>query len=135
MEMRTWKVILIILLASAICVGCRTRVEYVPVETIRTDTVYKAVERVDSVLVRDSVIIRERGDTLTEYREKLIYRFRDRIDTLYVNRVDSVQIPYPVERELSRWEKVKINLGGWSLAVIVVTIIVAVGMMVYRLRK
>nr|UWG87968.1 MAG: hypothetical protein [Bacteriophage sp.] len=29
-------------------------------------------------------------------------------------KTDSVQIPYPVEKALNRWQKAKIELGGWA---------------------
>jgi len=29
-------------------------------------------------------------------------------------KVDSVQVPYPVERKLTRWESMKMELGGWA---------------------
>jgi hypothetical protein bacD2_02365 len=31
-----------------------------------------------------------------------------------VIKTDSVQIPYPVEKALTRWQKAKIELGGWA---------------------
>ena len=37
---------------------------------------------------------------------------------------DSVQIPYPVEKQLTRWQRMKIELGGWAVGVIVILSIV-----------
>lgn len=132
--MRTWQAILIISLISAICIGCRT-IEYFPVETVRTDTVYVNSVSVDSVLVKDSVYIHEKGDTVTEYRYKYVYRLKDRVDTLYISSRDTVSVPYPVEKELTRWQRTKVDYGGWAMFLVFAFILVVVGRMVYKLRK
>ena len=132
--MKPWQVILIILLTAAICIGCRT-IEYFPVETVRTDTVYVNSVSVDSVLVRDSVYIHEKGDTVTEYRYKYVYRFKDRVDTLYISSRDTVSVPYPVEKDLTRWQRTKVDYGGWAMGIVFVFILIVVGYMVYKLRK
>lgn len=132
--MRRPLIFIIILLMSAICIGCRT-IEYYPVETVRSDTVYVNRLAVDSVLVRDSVYIHERGDTVTEYRYQYVYRYKDRVDTLYLSKVDTVGVPYPVEMELTKWQSVKVDYGGWAIGIVFVTILVVVGWMVYKLKR
>lgn len=124
----------IILLMSAICSGCRT-IEYYPLETVRIDTVYVNKQRVDSVMVRDSVHITEKGDTVTEFRLKYIYKYKDRTDTLYLSRVDTVSVPYLVEKELTKWQSVKVDYGGWAMGIVFVFILIVVGMLVYKLKK
>lgn len=132
--MRTWQTILIILLTSAICIGCRT-IEYYPVETIRTDTVYVNRLSVDSVMVRDSIYIHEKGDTVTKFRLKYIYKYRDRTDTLYISIRDTISVPYPVEKELTKWQQTKVNYGGWAIGIIFVFILIVVGRLVYKLKR
>ena len=131
--MKTVYVILTILLASAIC-SCRT-VKYVPVETVRTDTVYSNYSRMDSIFVRDSVYINQKCDTVTEYRYKYVYKYKDRIDTLYISSRDTVSVPYPVEKELTAWQQTKVNYGGWAMVIVFVFVLVVVGKMVYKLKK
>lgn len=131
--MKTAYVILTILLASAIC-SCRT-VKYVPVETVRIDTVYSNYSRMDSIFVRDSVYINQKGDTVTEYRYKYVYKYKDRIDTLYVSSRDTVSVPYPVEKELTAWQQTKVNYGGWAMVIVFAFVLVVVGKMVYKLKK
>lgn len=131
--MKTAYVILTILLASAIC-SCRT-VKYVPVETVRTDTVYSNYSRMDSIFVRDSVYIKQKGDTVTEYRYKYVYKYKDRTDTLYISSRDTVSVPYPVEKELTAWQQTKVNYGGWAMVIVFVFMLVVVGKMVYKLKK
>lgn len=69
------------------------------------DSLYKAVFERDSTYRRDSVYIYIKGDTVTQYVEKELYRwrtktdtvYRDRVrtDTVYMDRVDSVRIEKP----------------------------------------
>lgn len=92
--------------------SCRS-VKYVPVPEYHTEYKVKTdsfVKR-DSVWVKDSVWLWMKGDTVykehwhTKYKDRYVYR--NMADT--VMKTDSVRVPYPVERELSRWEKVKLD--------------------------
>lgn len=74
-----------------------TRHVYVPVETTKSDTVYLNRVQLDSIYMRDSVFVEKSGDTIREFQYKYIYRFKDRIDTLYISKTDSIQVPYPIE--------------------------------------
>ena len=128
---------LVVIILFCLLTSCRTQIKYVPVETIRTDSVFFNSVRIDSVLIHDSISIIQRGDTVAEYRYRYIYRYKDRVDTLYINRTDSIQVPYPVEieKKLTLWQQTKIKFGGWAIAVIIVTIMIVVGRMVYKLKK
>ena len=61
------------------------------------------------------------------------YLFINRTDTIL--KTDSIQVPYPVEKRLTRWQTLKMELGGWALGAIIVFALVIVGRMIYRLRK
>lgn len=124
----------LILLMAAILSGCRT-IEYYPVETVRTDTAYVNRLSVDSVMVRDSIYIHEKGDTVLEHRYHYIYKYRDRVDTLYMSKADTIIVPYPVEKQLTKWQQTKVDYGGWAIGVVFVFILVVVGVMVYKLKK
>ena len=89
-------VILLLFLAVLAATSCVRHV-YVPVETTKSDTVYMNRVQLDSIYMRDSVFIEKSGDTIREFQYKHIYRFKDRIDTLYISKTDSIQVPYPVE--------------------------------------
>ena len=122
--MRRLVYFLIILLTSAIWfTSCRS-VQYVPVETVRTEIQYKDRLQRDSIHVHDSIYIRDNGDTIfvdrwhTEYKDRLLR------DTCYVHRTDSIQVPYPVERELSWWQSVKLQVGEIAIGVIIGLIII-----------
>lgn len=97
--------------------GC-TRKVYVPVESAvsRTDTLYSAKVRVDSVIMRDSVAVFQKGDTvmITKYRDR--YRVKELTDTVYQSAIDSVKVsvPYPVEKALTPWESFRLQ-SFWYL--------------------
>lgn len=121
----------IVLLVSAICfTGCRTT-QYVPVETIKTEYKTRDSIRHDSIYQRDSIYVIDRGDTVYTYKDRYLYKYLylNRIDT--VIKTDSIQIPYPVEKSLIRWQKAKIELGGWAFGVLIMLAI----MLIIRLLK
>ena len=113
--------------------SCRS-VKYVPVETVKHDSIYLSQMLKDSIYVKDSVLI-IKGDTLVEYRYKYIYQYKDRTDTLYVTKTDSIHVPYPVEKELTRWQQMKLELGGWAFGIILTAALIIVGWLVYNSRK
>ena len=116
--------ILYILMAVALLTGCKTK--YIPVPEYHEVVVHHAdtLLRVDSVQLRDSVIIRLQGDTIVQE----VWRWRDRVkyDTRIVYRdsvrVDSVRVPYPVERKQTAWERTMQNVGKISFFLIVISI-------------
>ena len=125
--------ILIILLTSAIC-SCRS-VQYVPVEVIKTDTTYINKVQRDSIYQLDSVYIRDKGDTVLITKTRYLYRDKLIRDTVYMSRIDSVQVPYPVEKELTRWQQFRLDVGGWAIIVVMITILVVIGKTIYKLKK
>ena len=126
--MERLKGLFLVLLACLVLCGCKT-VRYVPVETVRTDSVYVDRWQRDCVYVRDSVWVNRwtAGDTV--YQDKVVYkwRYRDRRlwDTLRILRYDTVETPVPVERELGWWERARLELF-WPLAAAVVVLAIVV---------
>lgn len=123
---------LVLMLTSAIC-SC-TSTKYVPVESVKHDSVYLNKIVKDSVYIKDSVLI-VKGDTITEYRYKYIYQYKDRTDTLYFTKTDTIRVPYPVERPLTRWEQLKDRAGGIVMFVLIITLLIVFGRLVYKLKK
>ena len=103
---------------AAITAGCKTVTEYVPVETVRTEYRDRLTERIDSVWLRDSVYVAEKGDTVTIERWRWRERYSCLHDTCYIGRTDSVAIPYPVEKKLTRWQQTKMDFGGMAMGVV-----------------
>lgn len=91
--------------------GCRSRIQYVPVESVRTE--YRDKVQRDSIYVLDSIYMREKGDTVFVDRWRYAYKDRLLTDTLILN--DTVRVPYPVEKSLSRWQRAKMDVGGWII--------------------
>lgn len=114
----------IILLMLAICLTSCRSIKCVPVETVKTEYKTRDSIRFDSIYEHDSIFLFVKGDTV--YKEKYRYKYRyltiNITDTVMLT--DSVQIPYPVEKQLTRWQQMKIELGGWAVGVIVILSIV-----------
>ena len=108
---------MLILLFLLLLCGCRT--EYVPIESVRYDS--EMVEKLmrDSVYVRDSVYLKEKGDTIYKYKDRFVYVYKNRVDTFFVEKIREVEVPVPVERKLTWWERVKLNYAEWVIGVIV----------------
>ena len=107
---------LMLLFLLLLC-GCRT--EYVPIESVRYDSVMIEKLLRDSVFVRDSVYLKEKGDTVYKYKDRFVYVYKNRVDTFFAEKIREIEIPVPVERKLTWWERVKLNYAEWVIAVLV----------------
>lgn len=116
--------------------GC-TSVKYVPVETIRTDTISevktvyieKKTREKESVNqtsdTHTTITLNDKGDTLRTDRRIILVKDRTlekqndsllaMIDSLRHISRDSIQIPYPIEKPLSKWQQFKLDVGGFAL--------------------
>lgn len=118
--------------------GCKS-VQYVPVETVRTDSIYVDRYQRDSIYQRDSVFVNRwtAGDTI--YQDKVVWKYvyRDKVkyDTVAILRSDTINVPYPVECKLSKWEQLKLNVGGWAISIIIIIVLIVMGCMIYKLKK
>lgn len=96
--------------------GCKS-IRYVPVESHTTDTLYQVKVQRDSIHTTDSIYIHEwasvTGDTIYKEKERWRYLYRDRwrVDTLYKSHTDTIQVPYPVEKPLTRWQQFCLDYG------------------------
>ena len=102
----------------ASCGAVRTQIQTV----YQRDTTYITNTRVDSTFKRDSVFVKEKGDTIYIYKEKIRERYRIVRDTLYRSKIDSVYIDrekeVKVEKELTAWQRFRLR-GFWILAAII----------------
>lgn len=119
--------------------GCKT-VKFVPVPEYHTlyKTRVDTVQRWDSVYFRDSVFIAAKGDTVyltkTHWRERFRNVYRVKADT--VMQRDSIPVPYPVEKPLTKWQRWKMDMGGWAMgvaAVLVILVILKVTKIVHKI--
>lgn len=109
-----------ILLLALLLASCSPRI----VERVvaQHDTTY--IVKRDSVTFydRDSVFIREKGDTVYQYVERWRWRDRVRVDTITRIKVDSLTVErikeVPVQIPLSGWERLKIRAFWWLLGLV-----------------
>lgn len=110
------------MLLTGVFGSCRT--QYIPVETVKTE--YRVRDSIwhDSVYQQDSVYVTVKGDTVYEYKYKYLYKYQyiNRMDTLM--KTDSIQIPYPVEKQLSKWQRFKLDFGGTAMLIVIMIVIV-----------
>lgn len=117
--------------------GCTTT-RYVPVETVKTEYITKTDSffQKDSVFLKDSVFIHSKNDTVwyERWHTKYIDKVREvvRVDSFIKS--DSIQIPYPIEKKLTRWQQIKIDLGGEAIVLIVVVIFIYIWLVIRRHR-
>lgn len=114
--------ILVVLIILGGLSSCRT--QYIPVETIKTEYRTRDSIRHDSIYQQDSVYVTVKGDTVYEYKYKYLYKYQyiNRTDTLM--KTDSIQIPFPVEKQLSKWQSFKLDFGGAAMLVLIMIVIV-----------
>lgn len=125
-----------ILLLGFVCIGlgaCRS-VRYIPVESVRHDSVFLSLYQRDSIYQHDSVFIKEKADTLLI--ERWHTRWRDRVshDTMYISKVDTIRVPVPVERKLTKAERTYITIGKWSVGAVAGLVLAAICFIFLRRR-
>lgn len=106
-----------ILLLMLILCGCRT--EYVPIESVRYDSLMITKLMRDSVYVRDSVYLKAKGDTIFKNKDRYVYVYKNLVDTFYMEKIREKEVPVPVERKLTWWERVKLDYAEWVFGMIV----------------
>lgn len=132
------QIVIAFVLAMIVCamIGCTTT-KYV--ETIKTDTLHHYELQYDSIVRIDSIYEKEyvKGDTV--YLEKIKYHFRDKTkmvtDTIVEKVVEVKEKPIEVEKELTAWQKFKINAGEWMLGGIVALLAIFAFLWVAKWRR
>ena len=79
-----------------------TTTKYVPVPEYHYKDSVRVVNHRDSIYSRDSIFVYSKGDTI--YHEHFNVKYKEFLhnDTIVVNRVDSVRVPYPVEKIVTK---------------------------------
>ena len=113
-----WVGLILTILGLNLAVSCSPKI-YERV-VYQHDTTYVQSVKVDSVYRRDSVFVREKGDTVFIYKERIRDRYVFRHDTLRLVKVDSVAVErvkeVEVEKPLSAWKTAKIEAFWWLIA-------------------
>jgi hypothetical protein len=109
-----WIVTVSVFMLVILLAGCTKRI-YVPVESVRTDSVSMLRVNVDTVEMRDSVILYVKGDTVVTERIKYRFRTRLRVDTVQRVCRDTVRVPVSVVAESGSGSRSKGFLSrAWS---------------------
>lgn len=140
--------------------SCRT-VKYVPVESNADSVVVEKLVEIqlppDSATIRALLECDENGKVVLDWLDiansknaqaqltidslgNLLAKMRTLQDTVYlpskeVTVTKEVKVPYPVEKDLTKWQKLCVNVGGWAIGIVIITILVVVWRMVYKLKK
>lgn len=113
-----WVGLILTILGLNLAVSCSPKI-YERV-VYQHDTTYVQQVKVDSIFRKDSVFVREKGDTVFIYKERIRDRYVFRHDTLRLVKVDSVAVErvkeVEVEKPLSAWKTAKIEAFWWLIA-------------------
>ena len=129
-----WMLLIFICGIILIAFGSCRSIKYVPIETIKHDSIYITQHQKDSIYIHDSIYQKEKGDTVliekwhTKYIEKQVR------DTLIQIQRDTIPQPYPYEVEvpaqLSWWQKTRMRMGEIAL----VALLVLLGSWIVRIK-
>lgn len=120
--MRELAGIITLIFLATILYSCKS-IQYVPVETMKKDTAYLSQTKIDSIYHRDSIYVERKGDTMYLSKYKYLYKYIEKHDTLWREKVDTIQIAYPVEAQLTKWQKIKNNIDEYLKTTIILIII------------
>lgn len=131
--------------------SCRT-VKYIPVESKADSVVVEKLVEVqlppDSATIRALLECDENGKVVLNWLDiansknaqaqltidslgNLLAKMKTQLDTVYLPSKEVVvskteKVPYPVEKELTRWQKLYINMGKWFIGIILAFILIVV---------
>lgn len=128
----------IVFLAFVFCFSsCKTK--YVSVPEYHTEYITKtdSFTQRDSIFVKDSVYMWMQGDTIYKEKFSVIYkdRWRDRYLCDTIIKTDSIRVPYPVERQLTKWESFKQQLGTYTVIAVMIGLLAVIIMLIMAIRK
>lgn len=140
--------------------SCRT-VKYVPVEGQKDSLIVEKLIEVqlppDSATIRALLECDENGKVVLNWLDiansknaqaqltidslgNMLAKMKTQPDTVYLPSKEVVvskteKVPYPVEKELTRWQKLCVNVGGWAIGIVIITILVVVRKIIYKLKE
>ena len=140
--------------------SCRT-VKYVPVESNADSVVVEKLVEVqlppDSATIRALLECDENGKVVLSWLDianskntqaqltidslgNLLAKMKTHPDTVYlpskeVTVTKEVKVPYPVEKELTTWQYLKLKLGGWAFGIVITMSFIFISWIMYKFKK
>lgn len=111
------KLLLVIILGVIICSCTTTKYVEIPVDNIKTE--YRDRFTVDTIMKCDSIITKEKGDTIYLEKYKYIYKVKERKDTVCITDTITVVQKVEVTKEINKlhnWQVILMILGGVAIA-------------------
>lgn len=110
---------LIVVILMAILLNSCTTTKYVEVPVDRVKIEYRDRTSIDTLIQNDSIIIKERGDTVFLEKYKYLYRTKEVRDTINVTdtitKVQTVEVVKEVNK-VHNWQIILMVLGGAATA-------------------
>ena len=105
----------LLFVVMAVSLSACTTTRYIPAESVRTEYRDRTIHSIDTIADRQFVYVN--GDTMFVYRDR--WRVRQLHDTVMIATHDTIREPYAVEipAKLSVWERTKVSIGGYALAI------------------
>ena len=144
--------LVIVLTVLWMLAGCKTRYVSVPeyhtvyrhnTDTfIHLDTVrekeWMTIKEVDSTQLAAMGIVLQNIKKAylierNKNREKSEYKLMAKTDTIF--KTDSIRVPYPAEKTLTKWQRVKMDYGGMAMGGTAVALVLIVVWMARKFRK
>lgn len=150
-----------ITLAPFVCLvlicSCRT-VKYIPVESKADSVVVEKLVEVqlppDSATIRALLECDENGKVVLNWLNiansknaqaqltidslgYLLANMKTQLDTVYLPSKEVVvskteKVPYPIEKELTKWQQFRMDFGGWSIGIVIIFVLIIVCRMIYK---
>ena len=105
---------------TLLLVNCTAR--YIPVESVKTDSVRVVDVRRDSIHVLDSVFVYGKNDTVYSTRWRVEYREALRVDTFVQVKRDTTVVTKEIEKRLTKVQELAMNIGNgvlWALPIMI----------------
>lgn len=109
--------LLALLIVLFFLTACSPKTIYVPVVHKEYITSTDTFVKIDSVNVKDSIYVTQKGDTVRIEKWHVSYRdrWREKIVRDTIMRTDTISVPYPVEKKLTMTERFDIWLNGMCI--------------------
>ena len=102
-----------------------------------TDPHFQTVAKTDSVYLKDSVFVHQKGDTVMiskiAYRDRYHNIYKVKLDTIFMH--DSIEVPLPCERTLTKSEQRLMTLGRCYIAFLFLVVVVGIGFVFWYHNK